>query len=86
MQDIFIACVDGLKGFPEAIEPVYSHAAVQLCIVYMVRYSLNYASWKMRPEVAADLKRICICATDDEAEQKLGEFKDKWDDAYLPIS
>jgi putative transposase len=52
----------------------------------MVRHSLNYASWKMRPEVAADLKRICICATDDEAEQKLGEFKDKWDDAYLPIS
>jgi putative transposase len=86
VQDIFIACVDGLKGFPEAIEAVYPHAAVQLCIVHMVRNSLNYVSWKMRAEVAADLKRIYTCATADEAEQVLGEFEDKWDDAYLPIS
>ena len=86
VQDIFIACVDGLKGFPEAIEAVYPHAAVQLCIVHMVRNSLNYVSWKMRAEVAADLKRIYTCATADEAEQMLGEFEDKWDDAYLPIS
>ncbi len=86
VQDIFIACVDGLKGFPEAIEAVYPRAAVQLCIVHMVRHSLNYVSWKMRPEVAADLKRIYTCATADEAEQMLGEFEDKWDDAYLPIS
>lgn len=86
VQDIFIACVDGLKGFPEAIEAVYPLAAVQLCIVHMVRNSLNYVSWKMRAEVAADLKRIYTCATADEAEQMLGEFEDKWDDAYLPIS
>ena len=86
VQDIFIACVDGLKGFPEAIEAVYPRAAVQLCIVHMVRHSLNYVSWKMRPEVAADLKRIYTCATADEAEQMLSEFEDKWDDAYLPIS
>jgi putative transposase len=86
VQDIFIACVDGLKGFPEAIEAVYPLAAVQLCIVHMVRNSLNYVSWKMRAEVAADLKRIYTCATADEAEQMLGEFGDKWDDAYLPIS
>ena len=86
VQDIFIACVDGLKGFPEAIEAVYPHAAVQLCIVHMVRNSLNYVSWKMRAEVAADLKRIYTCATVDEAEQMLGGFEDKWDDAYLPIS
>lgn len=58
IQDIFIACVDGLKGFPEAIEAVYPHAAVQLCIVHMVRNSLNFVAWKMRAEVAADLKRI----------------------------
>ena len=58
VQDIFIACVDGLKGFPEAIEAVYPHAAVQLCIVHMVRKSLNFVAWKMRAEVAADLKRI----------------------------
>ena len=86
VQDIFIACVDGLKGFPEAIEAVYPRAAVQLCIVHMVRNSLNYVPWKMRAEVAADLKRIYTASTIDEAEQRLGEFEDKWDDAYLPIS
>ena len=86
VQDIFIACVDGLKGFPEAIEAVFPRAAVQLCIVHMVRHSLNYVSWKRRPEVAADLKRIYESATADEAEQRLGEFEAKWDDEYLPIS
>ncbi len=86
VQDIFIACVDGLKGFPEAIEAVYPHAAVQLCIVHMVRNSLNFVAWKMRAEVAADLKRIYTASTADEAELRLGEFEDKWDDAYLPIS
>jgi len=86
VQDIFIACVDGLKGFPEAIEAVYPHTAVQLCIVHMVRNSLNFVSWKMRKEIAADLKRIYTATTTDEAEQRLGEFEDKWDDTYLPIS
>ena len=85
VQDIFIACVDGLKGFPEAIEAVYPRAAVQLCIVHMVRNSLNYVSWKMRAEVAADLKRIYTATTADEAEQRLGEFEGKWGDAYPPI-
>lgn len=85
VQDIFIACVDGLKGFPEAIEAVYPRAAVQLCIVHMVRNSLNYVSWKMRAEVAADLKRIYTATTADEAEQRLGEFEEKWGDAYPPI-
>ena len=86
VQDVFIACVDGLKGFPEAIEAIYPRAAVQLCVVHMVRHSLNYVSWKMRKAVAADLRRIYTSATADEAEQMLGEFEDKWDDAYLPIS
>ena len=85
VQDIFIACIDGLKGFPEAIEAVFPHAAVQLCIVHMVRHSLNYVSWKRRPEVAADLKRIYESATADEAEQRLGEFEAKWNDDYLSI-
>ncbi|MEN9901526.1 MAG: family transposase [Pseudomonadota bacterium] len=85
VQDILIACVDGLKGFPEAIEPVFPKTTVQLCIVHMVRHSLNYVSWKKRPEVAADLKRIYTAATADEAEQRLGEFEAKWDDEYLPI-
>ncbi len=54
IQDIFIACVDGLKGFPEAIEAVYPKAAVQLCIVHLVRNSLNFVGWKRRAEVATD--------------------------------
>jgi putative transposase len=86
VQDIFIACVDGLKGFPEAIEAVFPHATVQLCIVHMVRHSLNYVSWKDRLEVAADLKRIYTSATVAEAELRLAELEAKWDGQYLPIS
>lgn len=86
VQDIFVACVDGLKGFPEAIEAVFPKAAVQLCIVHLVRYSLNYVSWKMREQVAVDLKKIYSCATVDEAEQRLTEFEAMWDSAYPPIS
>jgi putative transposase len=85
VQDIFIACVDGLKGFPEAIETVYPKTAVQLCIVHMVRYSLNYVSWKLRKEIAADLRTIYTAATVEEAEQRLDEFEAKWGDAYPPI-
>jgi hypothetical protein len=58
LKDIFIACVDGLKGFPEAIEAVYPRAEVQLCIVHLVRASLNYVAWKARKPVAADLQLI----------------------------
>jgi putative transposase len=85
VQDIFIACVHGLKGFPEAIETVYPKTAVQLCLVHLVRYSLNYVSWKIRPEVAADLKRIYQSATAEKAERQLTEFERKWDAAYPPI-
>ena len=86
VQDIFIACVDGLKGFPEAIETVYPKTAVQLCLVHLVRHSLNYVSWKIRPEVAADLKLIYQSATAEEAERQLAEFERKWDAAYPPIA
>lgn len=85
VQDIFIACVDGLKGFPEAIEAVFPKAVVQLCIVHMVRHSLNDVSWKRRAEVAADLRRLYQSATAEEAEQRLGEFEAKWDKEYPPI-
>lgn len=68
VQDIFIACVDGLKGFPEAIETVYPQASVQLCIVHMVRNSLNFVSWKARKEVAADLELIYTATTVELAE------------------
>ena len=84
-QDIFIACVDGLKDFPDAIEAVFPKTTVQLCIVHMVRHSLNYVSWKRRPEVATDLRLIYQSATAEEAELRLGEFEEKWDAEYLPI-
>jgi putative transposase len=86
VQDIFIACVDGLKGFPEAIEVVYPQAIVQLCIVHLVRNSLNYVGWNKRKEVAADLRRIYTAATVDEAEQHLVAFEEKWNNAYPSIA
>ena len=85
VQDIFIACVDGLKGFPDAIEAVYPKAAVQLCIVHMVRNSLNFVPWKNQKEVAADLKLIYSAVTTAEAELRLAEFETKWDTQYQPI-
>lgn len=85
VQDIFIACVDGLKGFPEAIEAVYPKTAVQLCIVHLVRYSLNYVSWKLRKAVAADLRAIYAAATAAEAETRLMEFDEKWGKDYPSI-
>jgi putative transposase len=85
VADVFIACVDGLKGFPEAIETVFPKAAVQLCIVHLVRHSLNYVSWKQRKAVAADLKRIYQAATVEEAEARLTEFEKQWGAAYPPI-
>jgi putative transposase len=84
VTDILIACVDGLKGFPEAIESVFPKTEVQLCIVHLVRHSLNYVGWKQRKEVAMDLKPIYTAATDVEAEQRLAEFGLKWD-AKLPM-
>jgi putative transposase len=86
VRDIFIACVDGLKGFPEAIEAVFPQTEVQLCIVHLVRHSLNFVSWKQRKEVARDLKLIYTAATEAEAEQRLEEFAEKWDAKYPTIS
>jgi putative transposase len=86
VEDIFIACVDGLKGFPEAIEAVYPGAQVQLCIVHLVRASLNYVSWKQRRAVAGDLKRIYRAATAEAAEQELEGFASKWDGTHPTIS
>ena len=86
VTDIFIACVDGLKGFPEAIETVFPQAQVQLCIVHLVRHSLNYVGWKQRKEVAADLQMIYRASTREEAEMKLEEFAQKWDEQFPTIS
>ena len=85
VKDILIACVDGLKGFPEAIETIFPKTAIQLCIVHMVRHSLNYVSWKRRKEVAADLRRIYQSATVEEAELMLSEFEDRWGKDYPSI-
>jgi putative transposase len=84
--DIFIACVDGLKGFPQAIETVYPKTTVQLCIVHMVRASLNYVNWKERKLAATDLKSIYRATTAEEAERQLEMFAAKWDPKYPTIS
>lgn len=86
VQDIFIACVDGLKGLPQAIEAVFPKAQVQLCIVHLVRNCLNYVSWKERKAVAADLKPIYRAATSEDAWLQLEAFAEKWDSRYPSIS
>lgn len=86
VKEIFIACVDGLKGFPEAIESVFPQTQVQLCIVHMVRHSLNYVSWKQRKEVAADLKTIYQAPTVDMAAANLEAFAEKWDASHPSIA
>ena len=74
MKDIFIACVDGLKGFPEAIESVFPQTQVQLCIVHMVRNSVKYVSWKDRKQICSDLKKIYTSSTEQQAMQQLEAF------------
>src|SRR5918911_2812683 len=86
VKDIFIACVDGLTGFPEAIETAFPKTEVQLCIVHQVRNSLKYVSWKWRKEVAEDLKLIYTAATVEEAELNLEAFAHKWDEQLPTIS
>ncbi len=82
VHDIFIACVDGLKGFPEAIEAVFPATQVQLCLVHLMRHSLSYVSHKDRKEVAQALKDIYQAATAEAAEQQLGEFEAAWATRY----
>ncbi len=86
IKDIFIACVDGLKGFPEAIEAIFPHTEVQLCIVHMVRNSVKYVNWKDRKKLCADLKKIYTATTEEEAEIALEDFAAKWDEKYPTIS
>lgn len=86
LQDIFIACVDGLTGFPEAIRAAYPQTKVQLCIVHLVRAALKYVQDKDSREVAADLKAIYQAATVTEAEGALEKFAEKWDAKYPTIS
>jgi putative transposase len=86
VQDIFIACVDGLKGFPEAIEAVYPQTQVQLCMVHLVRHSLSYVSHKDRKAVADGLKEVYQAVTVEEAERQLAEFEETWAESYPVIA
>ena len=86
VRDIFIGCVDGLKGFPESMEAVFPKTDVQLCLVHMVRHSLSYVGWKERKAVAEDLKHIYRAVTLAQAEQALKDFGAKWDRKYPSIS
>src|ERR1017187_3526292 len=86
VEDIFIACVDGLKGFPQAIEAAYPQTTVQLCIVHMVRASLRLVSWKDAKAVVADLKLVYRAVSRENAEQQLETFAAKWDAKYRSIS
>lgn len=85
-KEVFIACCDGLTGFPDAIAAVYQDCQIQSCIVHMVRNSLKFVPWKDKKEVAADLKTIYQANTEEIAIQNLDEFAIKWDVKYPAIS
>ena len=86
LQDILIACVDGLKGFPDAINSVYPQTHIQLCIIHMVRNSLKYVSWKDYKAVTSGLKSVYQAPTEEAALMALDAFAKVWDDKYPQIS
>ena len=86
LQDILIACVDGLKGFPDAINSVYPQTHIQLCIIHMLRNSLKYVSWKDYKAVTQDLKAVYQSPTVEAALMALDQFAQTWDDKYPQIS
>jgi putative transposase len=85
LKDGYLLCVDGLKGFPQAIESIFPKAQVQLCIVHMVRASLSYVTWQDRKKVVSDLKPIYRAVSADEAERQLTAFEQAWP-KYTAIS
>ena len=86
LADIFVACIDGLAGFAEAIRAAYPETRVQLCIVHLVRAALRYVSTEDSKPVARDLKKIYQAATVEEAEQALEDFAQAWDAKYPTIA
>lgn len=86
VEDIFVACVDGLKGFPEAIETVFPDTEVQLCIVHMIRNTVRYVSWKDRKRLCADLRLIYGADTIEQAQMALEQLAGKWDKQYPTVS
>ena len=85
VQDILVACVDGLKGFPDAIASVYPHTDIQLCIVHFVRNSLRFVSWKDYKAVTSGLKAIYQASTEENALKSLDIFCDQWNHQYPKI-
>jgi putative transposase len=86
VRDVLIACCDGLKGFPEAIEAVFPQAVVQTCIVHMIRNSLRFVSYKDRKAVAKDLRPVYTAASREEALVALDTFEQKWARRYPMIA
>ncbi len=86
VEDILIAVVDGLKGFPDAINAAFPDTTVQTCIVHLVRHSLNFCGWKDRKTVAKDLKRIYQATNDTEAEKARADFEAEWGQKYPSIA
>ena len=86
VHDVLVCCVDGLKGFPEAIEAVFPHTWVQTCIVHAIRAALRFVPYKDKKKVAADLRKIYTAADRDHAERELERFAETWDPKYPMIS
>ncbi len=86
LDDVFIFCVDGLKGFPDTIEQVYPHSQVQLCIVHLIRNSLAFVPWGKRKTVARDLKAIYTAANEEQARDALEVFEQTHQDSYPTIA
>lgn len=86
VKDILIACVDGLKGFPDAISAAFPKTQIQLCIVHMVRNSMKYVPWKDYKAIASELKKIYQSVTEEEALLALDQFAEQWDEKYPQIS
>ena len=86
VQDVLVCCVDGLQGFPDAIEAVYPNTWVQTCIVHLIRNSLKFVPYKDRRQVAGDLKPIYTAVDRDHAWEQLERFAEKWDHKYPMIS
>jgi putative transposase len=86
VQDVLVCCIDGLTGFPDAIEAVYPKAWVQTCLVHAVRAALRFVPYKDRRAVAADLKKIYTAVDRDHAESELEHFAETWDHKYPMIS
>jgi putative transposase len=86
VEDVLIACVDGLKGFPEAVEAVFPQAWVQSCVVHQIRASLRYVTYTDRKKVAADLRTVYSALDADHAEDQLAAFDEKWGARYPMIA